>query len=88
MYQPTYSFDIWEALIRILKYAIEAMVVALAAYILPEHKLRFSEIWMIALTAACLFSIFDLLAPSFSAGARQGVGLGAGFRLIGFGAGF
>jgi hypothetical protein len=42
---------------------------------------------MIALTAACLFSIFDLLAPSFSAGARQGVGLGAGFRLIGFGAG-
>jgi phosphatidylglycerophosphatase A len=70
---------------RLLKYAIEAMVVALAAYILPEHKLRFSEIWMIALTAACLFSIFDIVSPSIAAGTRQGVGLGAGFRLIGFG---
>ena len=28
---------------------------------------------------------FDLLSPSIAAGARQGVGLGAGFRLIGFG---
>ena len=84
MYQPTYSFDIWEALIRILKYAIEAIVVALAAYVLPKQKLQFNEIWMIALTAACLFSIFDLLSPSISAGARQGVGLGAGFRLVGF----
>ena len=42
---------------------------------------------MIALTAACLFSLFDLLSPSIAAGARQGVGLGAGFRLVGFGAG-
>ena len=83
--QPTYSFDIWEALIRILKYAIEAVVVAIAAYVLPEQKLKFSEVWMIALTAACLFSLFDLLSPSIAAGARQGVGLGAGFRLIGFG---
>jgi hypothetical protein len=85
MNQPTYSFDIWEAIMRLLKYAIEAMVVSLAAYILPEHKLRFSEIWMIALTAACLFSIFDIVSPSIAAGTRQGVGLGAGFRLIGFG---
>ena len=82
--QPSYSFDIWEALIRILKYAIESIVVAFAAYALPKEKLQFNEIWMIALTAACLFSIFDLVSPSISAGARQGVGLGAGFRLVGF----
>ena len=79
-----YSFDVWEALIRLLKYAIEAIFVALAAYALPEKKLKVQEIWMIALTAACIFSIFDLLSPSISAGARQGVGLGAGFRLVGF----
>jgi len=83
--QPSYSFDIWEALIRILKYAIEAIVVAFAAYALPKEKLQFNEIWMIALTAACLFSIFDIVSPSIAAGTRQGVGLGAGFRLIGFG---
>jgi len=79
-----YTFDIWEALIRLLKYAIEAIFVALAAYALPQQKLKVSEIWMIALTAAAVFSIFDLLSPSISAGARQGVGLGAGFRLVGF----
>jgi hypothetical protein len=79
-----YTFDIWEALTRLLKYAIEALFVALAAYLLPKNKLQVNEIWMIALTAACVFSIFDLLSPSISAGARQGVGLGAGFRLVGF----
>jgi len=80
----SYTFDLWEALIRLLKYIIEALVVAIAAYILPKQKLQLNEILMIALTAACVFSIFDLVSPSISAGARQGVGLGAGFRLIGF----
>lgn len=80
----TYTFDMWEAIIRLLKYIIEALFVAIAAYLLPQQKLKMSEIWMIALTAAAVFSIFDLLSPSISAGARQGVGLGAGFRLVGF----
>lgn len=80
----SYSFDIWEALIRILKYLFEGIVVAAVAYILPKDKLKLSEIWMIGLTAACVFSILDLLAPSISASTRQGVGLGAGFRLVGF----
>ena len=79
-----YSFDLWEALVRILKYAFEGIIVALVAIILPKSKLQWSEIWMLGLTAACVFSILDLLAPSISAGARQGVGLGAGFNLIGF----
>jgi ABC-type Co2+ transport system permease subunit len=82
--EPTYSLDIWEALIRLLKYAIEAFVVAMAAYFLPQNRLKPNEIWMIALTAAAIFAIFDLVSPSISAGARQGVGLGAGFRLVGF----
>ncbi len=82
-----YSFDFWEALIRILKYVLEGVIVAFVAYILPEKKLKLSEISMLALTAACVFSLLDLFAPSISSGARQGVGLGAGFRLIGFPAG-
>jgi hypothetical protein len=79
-----YSFDMWEALLRIVKYAFEGLIVALVAIILPKSPLQLSEVWMLGLTAACVFSILDLLAPSISAGARQGVGLGAGFRLIGF----
>ena len=79
-----YSFDIWEAIIRIIKYAFEGLIVALVAFILPQSKLRWSEIWLIGLTAAAVFSILDLLAPSISAGTRQGVGMGTGFRLVGF----
>ena len=79
-----YSFDMWEAIIRIFKYAFEGLIVALVASILPESKLKMDEIALLALTAACVFSILDLLAPSISSGARQGVGLGTGFRLVGF----
>lgn len=79
-----YSFDIWEAIIRIIKYAFEGLIVALVAFILPQSKLRWSEIWLLGLTAAAVFSILDLLAPSISAGTRQGVGMGTGFRLVGF----
>jgi len=62
-----YSIDVWEALIRVVKYAFEGLIVALVALILPKSKLEWGEIWMIALTAACVFSVLDLLAPSVSA---------------------
>ncbi len=80
-----YTFDFWEALTRLIKYIFEGLMVGLVAYILPKSKLRFDEILLIGLSAACVFSILDLLAPAMSAGARQGVGLGAGFKLVQFG---
>lgn len=79
-----YNLDIWDVLTRLIKYMLEGLAVAIVAYILPKSKLHASEILFIALTAACVFSILDLLAPSISNGARQGVGAGAGFNLIGF----
>lgn len=79
-----YSFDLWEALIRIIKYAFEGLMVSLVAILLPKSKLELSEVFMLGLTSACVFSILDLLAPAVSSGARQGVGLGAGFRMVGF----
>lgn len=79
-----YTFDTWEAIVRIIKYAFEGLMVSIVAAILPKSKLDFKEILFLGLTAACVFSILDLLAPAISSGARQGVGLGAGFRLINF----
>jgi len=84
MADAKYSFDVWEMIIKLLKYLIEATAVAIIAWVLPKNKLSGSEVAIIALTAAAIFSIFDLVSPSISAGARQGVGLGAGFRLVGF----
>lgn len=79
-----YTFDIWEALTRLVKYILEGLMVGVVAYLLPKSKLQLNEILLIGLTAACVFSILDLLAPAISAGARQGVGLGAGFKLVQF----
>lgn len=79
-----YSIDLWEALTRLVKYVFEGLAVAAVAYMLPKSRLASNEILFIALTAAAVFSILDLLAPAVSSGARQGVGLGAGFKLVGF----
>ena len=78
-----YSLDLWEVVVRLVKYAIEGIAVAFVAYILPKSQLPFDHILFIALTAAAVFSILDFFAPAISAGTRQGVGLGAGFKLIG-----
>lgn len=83
-----YKFDYSEAGSRLMKYLFEGLVVAFIAIILPKNKLEWNEIWLLALTAACIFSILDLLSPVISQSARQGVGLGAGFSLVGFPMGF
>ena len=39
---------------------------------------------MIAFTAACVFAILDMYAPSIGSTARQGAGFGIGATLVGF----
>ena len=79
-----YSLDLWEVVVRLIKYAIEGLAVGIVAWILPKSQLPFDHILFIALSAAAVFSILDFLAPAVSASTRQGVGLGAGLKLIGF----
>ena len=79
-----YSFDVQEIITRVLKYVIEGLAVALVAYLLPSKSLPSQEILLLALSAAAIFSILDLLAPSISSTVRGGVGYGLGFRLAGF----
>jgi ABC-type Co2+ transport system permease subunit len=77
------SFDFQEMMTRLVKYIIEGLVVAVVASILPSKSLSPSEIILLALVAASIFSILDLLAPAISSGTRSGVGLGLGFQLAG-----
>jgi hypothetical protein len=69
---------------RLVKYAIEGLAVAVAAYLLPGKVLKMSEIGMIALTALATFAILDTYAPAVGAGAKQGAGFGIGANLVGF----
>jgi len=79
--------DAREVMTRVLKYFIEGLVVAVAAYALPGKALKVVDVVSIGLVAAATFSLFDLFAPSISGSARQGAGFGVGAGLVGWPAG-
>jgi ABC-type Co2+ transport system permease subunit len=81
-------FNIAELVKRIIKYLVEGLMVAIAAYAIPKRSLNIEEIILIALTAAATFSILDTYIPAMGASARSGTGLGIGLSLSGFPAGF
>jgi hypothetical protein len=73
-----------DLLTRIVKYLIEGVAVALACALIPKKPLPMSEIMTVAVLAAAVFAVLDVFAPSMSASARSGTGMGIGFRLAGF----
>ena len=77
--------DIRELLKRAIKYLVEGLMVAIAAYAIPKGKgLSLDEVLLIALTAAATFSILDTFIPSMGTTARTGAGFGIGANLVGF----
>ena len=76
-------FDLNELVKRDIKYLIEGLVVALAAFAIPKKQLNIEEIIIIALTAAATFSILDVFIPAMGSSARGGAGFGIGANLVG-----
>jgi hypothetical protein len=72
--EQTYAIDIQEVFKRFMKYALEGLIVALAAFTIPNNKLDINETVTIALVAMCTFSVLDYFAPSM-AGAARGAGV-------------
>jgi len=68
---------------RAIKYLIEGLVVALAAFAIPQKKINLEEIIVIALTAAATFAILDVFIPAMGSSARGGAGFGIGANLVG-----
>ena len=79
-----FSFDATEFLVRLAKYICEGLIVAISAYFFVSNPLRWDEIFIISLSAACTFSLLDFFAPSIGSSARMGAGFGIGGRLVGF----
>ena len=77
-------FDLGELIRRVVKYLVEGIMVAIAAYAIPKRSLNLDEVMLIALTAAATFSILDTYVPSMAVGARSGAGFGIGANLVGF----
>ncbi|MEI7960903.1 MAG: hypothetical protein WCI04_01075 [archaeon] len=80
--------NVSELVKRIIKYLVEGLMVAVAAYAIPKRSLNIEEIIFIALTAAATFSILDTYIPSMGATARSGAGFGIGANLVHFPGGF
>lgn len=75
--------DMTELVKRAIKYLIEGLVVALAAFAIPQKKINIEEIIVIALTAAATFAILDVFIPAMGSSARGGAGFGIGANLVG-----
>ena len=69
---------------RIVKYLVEGLMVAIAAYAIPKRSLNIEEIILIALTAAATFSILDTYIPVMGVSARSGAGFGIGASIVGW----
>jgi hypothetical protein len=76
--------DMGDLVTRLLKYVLEGLAVAVAAYVIPGKTMRWGEVAMIALTATATFAILDIYAPSVGSSARTGAGFGIGAGLVGF----
>ena len=76
--------DLGELVRRAVKYLVEGVMVALAAYAIPKRSLNMEEVALIALTAAATFSILDTYVPAMAVSARSGAGFGIGANLVGF----
>jgi ABC-type Co2+ transport system permease subunit len=69
---------------RAIKYLIEGLFVAIAAIFIPKKSLPVEEILTLAVVAAAVFAILDVVSPSIGVTARQGAGFGIGANLVGF----
>lgn len=78
------GFNLGELIKRAIKYLVEGLMVALAAFAIPKRSLNLDEVALIALTAAATFSILDTYVPSMGVSARSGAGFGIGANLVGF----
>jgi ABC-type Co2+ transport system permease subunit len=76
--------NVGELVKRIIKYLVEGLMVAIAAYAIPKRSLNIEEIVLLALTAAATFSILDTYVPSIAVTTRSGAGFGIGANLVGF----
>jgi hypothetical protein len=81
---PAMGIDIADLVTRLVKYLLEGLAVAVAAFVLPGKGLKYSEVGMIALVATATFAILDIYAPSVGSSARTGAGFGIGANLVGF----
>jgi ABC-type Co2+ transport system permease subunit len=78
------NVDLTEFTKRAVKYLVEGIIVAIAAFAIPKQQLKIEEVVVIALSAAATFAILDVFVPTMASSARGGAGFGIGANLVHF----
>jgi hypothetical protein len=73
-----------ELIRNVVKYLILGLVIAFAAYYIPQRTMQLREILMIGATTAITFAVLDYFTPSIGEATRTGAGLGIGATMVGF----
>jgi hypothetical protein len=78
-------FDtIWKKITvnNFVKYLIQGIAVAVAAYVIPNRRTDYKEVLVIATVAALTFFTLDIFTDDVAKGARFGAGFGVGLSLV------
>jgi hypothetical protein len=67
---------------NIIKYIIEGIAVAIAAYVIPQRNTKINEVIIIGILAASTFMLLDLFAEDVGKGSRFGSGFGIGYNMV------
>lgn len=78
------NVDLTEFIKRAIKYLVEGIMVAIAAFAIPKQQLKIEEVVVIALSAAATFAVLDVFVPTMATSARGGAGFGIGANLVHF----
>lgn len=67
---------------NLVKYIVQGVAVAIAAYVIPNRKTNMHEILIISTVAALTFFTLDIFTDDVAKGVRLGAGLGIGMSLV------
>ncbi len=69
-------------LTQLVKYVLEGLAVAVAAFFIPRKNINTLDILLIGVTAAATFAVLDMFSPFVGTSARQGAGFGIGYNMV------
>lgn len=84
MESQTVFETIWKKMTvnNFVKYLIQGIAVAIAAYVIPNKRTDYKEVLIISAVAALTFFTLDIFTDDIAKGARFGAGFGVGLNLV------
>lgn len=66
----------------LVRYIVEGVAVAIAAYVIPSRRTQFNEVLAISIISALTLFVLDVFSIMVGQGTRLGAGFGIGMNLV------